>query len=290
MRKVTPKMTIGDGDSEVFCMKFDPEDRYLACGYGDGMTRIYNVDSGKLSYTLSGLSGNDEMPVTCLNWRPTSASLKTANVLVTGAADGALKHWHATSGKCLHSKIEDPENHIYCMDFNPDGTLLAVGGRDMHIRIYDETTKSLAFKMKDLGELPGHSNRIFCVKFNKSDPNMVASGGWDNTVQINDLRYRGPVRSIYGPHICGECIDFRSDGVTMVTGSFRMEDVMEVWDLRMFRRTRVIPWEGSGSQEVLMYDEDATDMEGAFTDVEEAKSERPQSSAFGTMPTGPIRR
>ncbi len=63
-------MTIGDGDSEVFCMKFDPEDRYLACGYGDGMTRIYNCDSGKLSYTLSGLSGNDEMPVTCLSWRP----------------------------------------------------------------------------------------------------------------------------------------------------------------------------------------------------------------------------
>jgi WD40 repeat protein len=97
-------MTIGDGESEAFCMKFDPEDKYLACGYGDGMTRIYNSDTGKLSYTLSGLAGNDEMPITCLNWRPQSAALKTANVLVTGSADGCLKHWHATSGKCLHSK------------------------------------------------------------------------------------------------------------------------------------------------------------------------------------------
>jgi hypothetical protein len=33
-------------------MKFDEEDRYLACGYGDGMTRIYNTETGKLSYTL----------------------------------------------------------------------------------------------------------------------------------------------------------------------------------------------------------------------------------------------
>lgn len=55
------------------------------------------------------------------------------------------------------------------MDFNKDGTLLATAGRGTHVSIYDETTKSLAFKMKELGELPGHSNRVFCVKFNKSD-------------------------------------------------------------------------------------------------------------------------
>jgi len=53
------------------------------------------------------------------------------------------------------------------MDFNADGTLLAVAGKDMKVKVYDETTKSLAFEMKELGELPGHSNRVFCVKFNK---------------------------------------------------------------------------------------------------------------------------
>lgn len=45
-------MTIGDGDSQAFCMKFDADDKYLATGYGDGMVRIYNTDTGKLSYTL----------------------------------------------------------------------------------------------------------------------------------------------------------------------------------------------------------------------------------------------
>ena len=56
MRKVTHKMTVGDGDSEVFCLKFDSEGAYLACGYGDGMTRIYNNETGKLSYTLHSYS------------------------------------------------------------------------------------------------------------------------------------------------------------------------------------------------------------------------------------------
>lgn len=108
--------------------------------------------------------------------------MKTMNVLVTAHADGCLKHWHATSGKCLHQRRDDPNNHLYAIDFNKDGTLLASAGKDGHVRIYDETTKSLTFAMKERGLLPGHSNSVYCVKFNKSDPNMVISGGWDNTI------------------------------------------------------------------------------------------------------------
>ena len=88
------------------------------------------------------------------------------NVLVTAQADGSLKHWHATSGKCLHSRCDDPDNHLYSLDYTLDGTLLATAGRDTKIRIYDETTKALAYVMKERGDLPGHSNRIFCCKFN----------------------------------------------------------------------------------------------------------------------------
>ena len=95
-------MTIGDGDTQVYCMKFDEEDIYLACGYGDGMTRIYNTDTGKLNYTLVDMEITQTMPVTCLLWRPQTSALKTNNVLVTGTADGILRHWHATSGKMLH--------------------------------------------------------------------------------------------------------------------------------------------------------------------------------------------
>jgi len=182
LRKVQHRMTFGDSDQAVFCAKFDPQDKYLACGYGDGLTRIYNLETGKLSFTLMGMGGNDEMPVADLAWRPQTAAMKTANVLVTAQADGVLKHWHATSGKCLHQVCEDPENHLYAVSFKPDGTLLATAGRDKYIRVYDETTKSLAFKMKEKRELPGHSNRIFCVKWNHIDSNMVCSGGWDSTI------------------------------------------------------------------------------------------------------------
>jgi len=70
------KMTLGESNSEVFCAKFDPEDRYIACGYGDGVVRIFNLETGKLAFNLSGnmaMSGSiDEMPVTGVKWRPQS--------------------------------------------------------------------------------------------------------------------------------------------------------------------------------------------------------------------------
>jgi COMPASS component SWD3 len=108
--------------------------------------------------------------------------MKTMNVLVSTQADGTLKHWHATSGKLLHCRLDNPDNHLFCLDFNNEGTQVAVAGRDTYIRIYDEATKSLAYTMKEKGEMPGHSNRVFSVRFNPLDSNMVVSGGWDNTL------------------------------------------------------------------------------------------------------------
>ena len=166
--------------------------------------------------------------------------------MVTAQADGTLKHWHATSGRFLHQVPPENENSLCTLDFNTSGTLLATAGKDRFVRIYDETTKTVAFKMKESGSLMGHSNRVFCVKFNPQEPNMIVSGGWDRTIQIYDLRTRGPVNFLFGPHICGETIDFRNDGYTMVSGSYRMNDVLEVWDLRKLQRTKVIDWEGTG--------------------------------------------
>jgi WD40 repeat protein len=63
-------MTIGDSDSTVFCCKFDPTDKYLAVGYGDGICRIYNMQTQRLAFTLFGSGGNEEMPVSDIAWRP----------------------------------------------------------------------------------------------------------------------------------------------------------------------------------------------------------------------------
>ena len=43
--------------------------------------------------------------------------------------------------------------------------MLGTAGKDKYVRIYDEHTKSIVLKMKEGGTFCGHSNRIFCVKW-----------------------------------------------------------------------------------------------------------------------------
>jgi WD40 repeat protein len=124
--------------------------------------------------------------VCAVRWRPQSNFSKTANVLVSGHADGYLRHWHATSGKCLHQKKcedkDEEDNQLYTIDYNNDGTLLATAGKDKYVRLYDEQTKSIVLKMKEAKKFIGHSNRVFCVRFNPTNQYSVVSGGWDNTL------------------------------------------------------------------------------------------------------------
>lgn len=64
------------------------------------------METGKCAFEFSAHAyahGQvDEMPVTAMRWRPQQAGSKTMNVLVTGQADGSVRHWHVTTGKCLH--------------------------------------------------------------------------------------------------------------------------------------------------------------------------------------------
>lgn len=128
---------------------------------------------------------------------------------------------------------------------------MATAGKDKYIRLYDEQTKSIVLKMKENGDMPGHSNRIFCVRFDPLNSNMLASGGWDNTVQIYDIRKKGTTGSIYGPHVCGDAIDYYNDGFTLLTGSYRQENVLELWDLRKMKKFRDIAWDGPKSSSLM---------------------------------------
>ena len=203
------------------------------------MVRIFNLETAKLSYTLL----HSDMPVTSVRWRPQSSATKTMNMLTSGCSDGTLQHWHATSGKCLYS--HNCGDGVNTIDYSYDGNLLAAAGQDTYIRVYDETTKQLALTMREKGDYPGHSNRIFCVKFNPLNQNQLVSGGWDHTLLLNDLRVQGPVASISGPKIFGDAIDFRNDGHTLLTGSCRRDDALQLWDLRACDTAlRTYDWEG----------------------------------------------
>lgn len=86
----------------------------------------------------------------------------------------------------------------------------------------------LALSDKSYGTLTaGHSNRVFSVKFFPEDDNTIVSGGWDNTLQIWDIRVGHSVRGIYGPHVAGDAVDINNRN-EILTGSWRPESPLEV--------------------------------------------------------------
>jgi len=44
-------------------VRFDPNDKYIAAGQGDGSIKIFNVFTGKQSYTLNS-NMEEPMPIT----------------------------------------------------------------------------------------------------------------------------------------------------------------------------------------------------------------------------------
>jgi COMPASS component SWD3 len=57
--------------------------------------------------------------------------------------------------------------------------------------------------------LEGHTNRVFSLKFDPMNPNILYSGSWDFYILANDLRTREKVGDIFGTYVCGESIDVR---------------------------------------------------------------------------------
>lgn len=92
--------------------------------------------------------------------------------------------------------------------------------------------------------VPGHSNRVFSVKYNPTDPNLIVSGSWDNTVLLWDVRQSKTIGSLYGPHVCGDSIDISKDGKTILVGSYSNEDNLYVIDMKSMKLTKSVEWFG----------------------------------------------
>ena len=69
---------------------------YTACD--DATVKVFNYKKQKLTYTLSQVSTEKQVPFTCLRWRPVNQSNKIRNIILTVNAEGLIQHWHLTTG------------------------------------------------------------------------------------------------------------------------------------------------------------------------------------------------
>ena len=118
---------LGDSKREIYSIRFDPNDKHIAAGCGDGSIRIYHLGSQKETYVLQN-PGTEATSITSVRWRPHEAKGVSKNVLLSVNSAGQVQHWLSTSCKLLHTISET--TMLFCADFTNDGTMFAVGGDD----------------------------------------------------------------------------------------------------------------------------------------------------------------
>jgi COMPASS component SWD3 len=238
--KLVEKSSVkGHHDLSTLCIRFNKGGNLIAEGCGSGDIKLINTKFGYSPFQAHEAQ-RKLSPITAITFRPDT--MTNSQLIVSANANGFIEHWHQNTGKCLHS-FEDI-SPVYTLDYNKSGTFFISAGKDTSIRLYDDATKSLITEMKgndsSVAVTPSHSSRIYACKINPYNENCVLSGGWDNTIQIWDVRCGHSVRYMYGPHICGEALDICENEI--LSGSWRTTNQLELWDFGSGQKIQDIPW------------------------------------------------
>lgn len=87
------------------------------------------------------------------------------------------------------------------------------------------------------GRLGEHSNRVYCTKWHDKDPNLLFSGGWDETLYFWDIRCQEAVNKLFKITLSGEGIDVKDD--LLLVGNEDFEYQIKLYDLKMNKFHRV---------------------------------------------------
>ncbi|XP_057295816.1 uncharacterized WD repeat-containing protein alr3466-like [Hydractinia symbiolongicarpus] len=231
-----------DFPAEVMCCRYDNQGKLLALGLSNGIIKIYSTESKSIVYSLH--STDENLPVTCVRWKPDSAIQSYGNFLLAVYASGTVRQWHVSTSKCVHSHTENVQ--MMACAFNNSGSNFVVGRSDGRINLYDTDTSTVVMVMEPSMNseiMDGHVMRVFAVQFNPEDKNVFVSGGWDDTIQWWDSREKGgySIKKITGPHICGEGLDIQHGTLNMLAASWRKQNNLQVFDFGTGKLIKEIP-------------------------------------------------
>ncbi|CAM9640429.1 unnamed protein product [Chrysoparadoxa australica] len=265
--------TLKDGSSEIFCLRYSPDGRWLIACCGDGIVRCFNAVTNDLVRCLTtqhkpaakptGEDGAAEangeqtttdahqpatfvvMPCTTGAFRPDVGLSQERNHLAVGISAGRVQEWSIPEGEKLTEISIGTSVEVLSVAYAHDAATFAVGTNDGVIRIYDEQTKELIKNLHPgvgfgTNVTDGHSSRVFGLRFHPTDSNLLVSAGWDSCVYVWDILKEQTIMNIFGPHVCGDALDITEHRI--LTGSWRNSDRLQLWNLESGAAAGELSW------------------------------------------------
>nr|XP_056722136.1 transducin beta-like protein 3 [Euleptes europaea] len=166
-------------------------------------------------------------------------------ILVTASRALLLKQWEWRENKCARTWKAVHVAPVASMAFDPTSTLLATGGCDSTIKVWDVIKQYCTHNLK------GSSGVVHLVKFHPDVSRLqLFSSSMDYKIRVWDLQTSKCVALLESHYSAVTCLAFSADRETLVSSG--RDKICTVWDLNTRAAERTIPVYESVESVVLL--------------------------------------
>jgi WD40 repeat protein len=217
----TIRKTLAGLNAAVTSVAFDPKGTRLVTATAEGGMKVWDAANGQGVIAFGHTAPNNQ-PMQPLQ----KVAFTAEGALISASADRTLKSWTFEGAWSEFRTLGPHVFRVLCLDFNPDGTLLAAGGGDPsrsgEIKIWEVGKGMLVRSMEAI-----HSDTVFGVRFSP-DGSKLASAAADKFLKITNVADGKELKSFEGHTHHVLCVDWKSDGKQLVTGG--ADNVLKIWE------------------------------------------------------------
>jgi len=191
---------------------FSPNGEMLAAYSRDKTIKLWDVKTGFLINTFSGISNADGKVLFSHNGKK-----------LIGSGGLEIKVWDIHSGKALDS-LKGHTNTINKVSISPDQKMIASAGDDGNIILWDFNS---GWKIKSID---GKSKWLQAAIFTNDNKSIICSSNGDTIIRVFDVATGNEIKTFTGHTAAVSSIKLNAKGDKLVSGGF--DNSIKIWDFK----------------------------------------------------------